>query len=411
MLIFSARSFVNAVPAIQAQWIGDLVHIIKKEEKSEMKLHGKKVLACLSLVLMVLSIVPSGALTNESSSQNATDIPDLAEGKFQGKGPMGKPAMEMPEFETEEEEMAFLKERAVESIEKRIEMAKKMLENIDEIDNENVTEESLEEEISELQALLDKINSATTLEELKELMSESMKMGKEGMKMGSEREMKGEKPEKEMPEFETEEEELEFVKEMMTNSTQMRIERTTSMIENIDEIDDENVTAESLEEELSELQALLDKINNATTLDELKELMSESMKMGEKGMKMSEGGKMRGMGPGMKMPEFETEEEELEFVKARTAESVERMVETLENTNLEETDSENITSEELEAILVQLEDIKTKLSSEDLTLEDIEEIRESMSGIMDSIREILPAPANERGPAPGHRGCQKEATA
>ena len=360
-----------------------------------MKLHGKKALACLSLMLVVLSVIPSGAISNETGVQNATDIPDIAEGKFKGRGPMERSAMEIPEFETEEQEMAFLKEKTVGPIEKRIEMAEKMLENIDGTDSKNVTAESLEEEISELKILLEKINSATTLEELKELMSESMKMGKEGMKMGQERKMKGNGPGKEIPEFETEEEEFGFLKEMVTNSTQMRIERTTFMIGNIDEIDDENVTAGSLEEELNELQTLLDKINSTTTLEELKDLMSESMKMGQ--------GHMRGQDPGIKMPEFETEEEELEFVKARTEESVERMIETLGNIDVEKTGSANMTSEDVEAILVQLEDIKSRLNSEDLTLEDLQKIKESMSGIMDSIREAFPAPANERGAFPGHR--------
>jgi hypothetical protein len=257
-----------------------------------MKLHGKKALACLSLMLVVLSVIPSGAISNETGIQNATDIADFAEGKFKGRGPMERSAMEIPEFETEEEEMAFLKEKTVESIEKRIDMAEKMLENIYGTDSKNVTAESLEEEISELKILLEKINSATTLEELKELMSESMKMAQ---------------------------------------------------------------------------------------------------------------GRIRGQGPGMKMPEFETEDEELEFVKARTEESVERMIETLENIDVEKTDSANMTSEDVEAILVQLEDIKSRLNSEDLTLEDLQKIKESMSGIMDSIREAFPAPANERGAFPGHR--------
>jgi hypothetical protein len=266
-----------------------------------MKLQGKKALACLSLMLVVFSIVPSGALTNETDAQNATDIPDFAEGRSWGRGAMERPSPEMPEFETEEEE-------------------------------------------------------------------------------------------------------IEFLKEMMANLTRMRIDRTTSMLGDVDEIDNANITEESLGEQLSELEALLEKINSATTLEELKEIMSETMKMGE-------GGQMRGKGPGMEMPEFETEEEELEFVKARTLGSVERMIETLENTTLEETDSENITSDDVEAILAQLEDINSRLTSEDLTLEDIEEIRDSMSGIMESVRGILPAPANERGPSPGHHGCREEANA
>jgi hypothetical protein len=273
-----------------------------------MKLYGKKALACLSLMLVVLSVIPSGAISNETGVQNATDIPDIAEGKFKGREPIERSAMEIPEFETEEQEMAFLKEKTVGSIEKRIDMAENMLENIDGTDSQNGTAESLEEEVSELKILLEKINSATTLEELKELMSESMKMGKEGIKMGKEREMMGK-------------------------------------------------------------------------------------------------------GPGKEIPEFETEEEELEFVKARTEDSVERMIETLGNIDVEKTDSANMTSEDVEAILVQLEDIKSRLNSEDLTLEDLQEIKESMSAITDSIREACPAPANERGAFPGHHGNREGLTA
>lgn len=266
-----------------------------------MKPHGKKALACISLVLLVLSIMPSGALANESCSQNATDISAFAKGTFKGRGhgPMEKPSMEMPKFETEEQEFDYLKDR-------------------------------------------------------------------------------------------------------MTNITEMRIERTNSMLEDIDEIGDENLTAEDLEEQLSELKALLEQINSATTLDELKELMPESVKMGP-------GGEMRGKGPRMRMPEFETEEEQLEFEKARTEESVDRMIGMLENTTLE--DSDNLTNEDIEAILAQLEGIKSRLSSGDLTLEDIKEIRKSMSEIMDSVRELLPAPANGKGPSPEHRRCQEEVTA
>jgi hypothetical protein len=266
-----------------------------------MKLQGKKALACLSLMLVVFSIVPSGALTNETDAQKATDIPDFAEGRSKGRGPMEKSSMEMPEFKTEEEE-------------------------------------------------------------------------------------------------------IEFLKEMMVNLTRMRIDRTTSMLGDVDEIDNGNLTEESLGEQLSELEAVLEQVNNATTLEELKEIMSESRKTGE-------GRQMRGNGPWMEMPEFKTEEEEIEFVKGRTAESVERMMEILEDTDLDETDAENITSDDIEAMLVRLEDIKARLDSEDLTLDDLQEIKESISQMMVSIRDILPAPANGRGPAPGHHGCRKEANA
>ncbi|MDW7730830.1 MAG: hypothetical protein SCH66_00190 [Methanolobus sp.] len=339
-----------------------------------MKPQGKKILACLSMMLMVISIIPSGAVANETGTDsNGTGmLPFKDHFRGRGPGPVGPGnETEMQEFETEEEELEFLKERTVESIEKRIEI----LENFDVTTNENVTVESVEGEIGELEALIEEVNSASTLEELRKITADMKRPGHEMKK----------------PEFETEEEELEFIRERTIESIEKRIE----MLENFDGTADENMTAESVEEEVTKLEALIEEVNDASTLDEVKEITAEMM---------GPGNMMKG--PGMEKPEFETEEEEIEFVKERTTESVDRMIGMLENIDLE--DSGEITSDDIGSMISQLEDIKTSLDDEDLTLDGLEEMRERIFQIMETVRELMPAPENGGKRMPHHRGPMEE---
>jgi DNA repair exonuclease SbcCD ATPase subunit len=190
-----------------------------------------------------------------------------------GHGPRGGPGMdsenavEAMEFDSEEEELEFLVERTTESISHRIEKLNDMLENIDEIDNEDITEESIDEQITELETLLEEVEAATSVDELKEIMEEA----RDSMMPG----MKGEKPEMEEMEFESEEEEMEFLLERETESISHRIEKLNDMLENVDEIDNEDITEESIEEQITELEALREGIESATTLDKLKEILEE----------------------------------------------------------------------------------------------------------------------------------------
>lgn len=261
-----------------------------------MKTQGKKILAGLTVLLMVLCIIPSGAVDNETATDsNSTDMLP-PEDNFRGRGPMIPGPMgpgneaEMQEFETEEEELEFFKARTIESIEKRIEM-----------------------------------------------------------------------------------------------------------LENFDETADENITAESVDEEISELEALIEEVNNASTLDEVKEITAEMMRPGN--------GKMM-KGHGIEKPGFETEDEEIEFVKERTTESVDRMIGILENIDLE--DSGEITSDDIGSMISQLEDINIILDDEDLTLDELEEMKESIFQIMETVRELMPAPENDGKGMPHHRGPIEE---
>lgn len=261
-----------------------------------MKPQSKKILAGLTVMLMVLCIIPSGAVENETVTDSSRTDMIPSEDNFRGRGQMGPGPMgpgneiEMQEFETEEEELEFFKARTIESIEKRIEM-----------------------------------------------------------------------------------------------------------LENFDGTADENITAESVEEEISKLEALIEEVNNASTLDEVKEITAEVM---------GPGNLMKGPGHEMKKPEFETEEEEIEFFKERTTESVDRMIGMLENIDLE--DSGEITSDDIESMISQLEDIKTSLDDEDLTLDELEEMKKSIFQIMKTVRELMPAPAGNTEGFPHHRGPMEE---
>jgi hypothetical protein len=238
-----------------------------------MKAKTMKVLAGLSLVLMVFSIIPSGALAEE------TDAVEEGIGNILGHGMdrearkgmatehrMDKADIERPEFETEEEEFEFVKERVLSEAEMRIERLENAIENIDEIDNEEVTEKTLSEEIAEIRAFIESVNNASDVEELKETCEAMRENAPERMGEGS----------MERPEFETDEEEFEFVKERMINDAEMKIERLENAIENIDEIENAVITEESINEMIAENEAFIEEINNASDLDELKDIMEEN---------------------------------------------------------------------------------------------------------------------------------------
>ncbi len=139
-----------------------------------MKHRFMKVLACLSLVLMVFSAVTPGAFADETGTTYTKEFGDQKMMHTPHGNPEmnGKEVMDALVFDTEEEEMEFLVERETESINNRIERLNEMLENIDEIADDNINEDSIQEQITELETLLSDIESATTLDELKETLEE-----------------------------------------------------------------------------------------------------------------------------------------------------------------------------------------------------------------------------------------------
>jgi hypothetical protein len=228
-----------------------------------------KLLACISLAAMVLSVVTPGAFADETGTANDTKefddhrMMNAPDGNFS----INNSIMEAPVFDSEEEEMNFLVERTNESISRKIEMLQEMLYNIDEIDDENITPDSIQEQITELQGLLADVESATTLDELKGILETS----RESMMM--ENPVKGERPEMEKIVFDSDEEEMAFLVERETEHITKRIEMLNEKMDNIDEMNDENVTEEFINEEITGLEDLLSEIQGATTLDELKTIL------------------------------------------------------------------------------------------------------------------------------------------
>ncbi|WP_340820345.1 hypothetical protein [Methanolobus sp. WCC4] len=231
-----------------------------------MKHRFLKVVACISLIAMVLSAVMPGALADDTGT---TDSKEFGE-KPMKQGLRGNPGMsdegpiEAMEFESDEEEMEFIVEMHTERINNRIE---RLTERLTDLEEDTDEYEAISEDIEELEALLEDIEEATTLDELKEILNEA----RESMMP----EMRGEKPEREEMEFDSDEEEMEFVVERQTERINHRIEMLNGMLENIDEIEDENITEDSIEEQITELEALLEDIEGATTLDELREILEE----------------------------------------------------------------------------------------------------------------------------------------
>ncbi|WP_407283369.1 hypothetical protein V7O61_12900 [Methanolobus sp. WCC1] len=226
-----------------------------------------KVLACISLAAMVLGAITPGAFADETGT--ADEAKEFGDHKMMhgpgGAPEMGDEDMEAPVFDSEEEEMEFLVEKETEHITKRIEMLNEKLAETE--DEEEQAE--IEEQIAELEDLLEDIESAETLDDLKEILETARES------MMTENPVKGERPEMEDMEFASDDEEMEFLVERQTESINKRLEMLQEMLDNIDEIEDENITSDSIEEQMTELEDLLADIESATTLDELKEILEE----------------------------------------------------------------------------------------------------------------------------------------
>jgi len=74
------------------------------------------------------------------------------------------------EFESEEDAFEFHKERLITSFDKRIERLETLKENLDDIGNDEITEELIDEHIVQLEDAKELISSAEDNEEINEVM-------------------------------------------------------------------------------------------------------------------------------------------------------------------------------------------------------------------------------------------------
>ncbi|WP_135611697.1 hypothetical protein [Methanococcoides sp. AM1] len=164
-----------------------------------------KLFSCLAVMLMVVSIIPSGALAAEEDvnlkfekmnrSDSGMDIND-------------KVNQEMPEFETEEEMFVYMQNDLFEFIDEQIAGLENKKENLDEIDNEKITAELINEQIEILDNAKEEAGNAESLEDLDEIrksimtsrmyendFSESGTMDRSGSGIDIDNNMRTERPE------------------------------------------------------------------------------------------------------------------------------------------------------------------------------------------------------------------------
>ncbi|TQD24953.1 hypothetical protein [Methanolobus vulcani] len=253
-----------------------------------------KILTCISLVAMVLCAVTPGAFADETETSD--DSGGAVDHKM-GHGPCGAPDMdsddmEAPVFDTEEEEMDFLVERANESISRQIEMLEEKLADTDDEDEEA----EIEEQITELNELLEDIEDATTLDDIKEIMETARES------MMTENPVKGERPDVKEMVFDSDDEEMEYLVERETEHITKRIEM---LDEKLADTEDDDEEAE-IEKQITELDELLEDIDSVDSLDELKEILEEYRENNPR--PEGYGGEHRPMGPAPELEEEVTEE-------------------------------------------------------------------------------------------------------
>ena len=135
-----------------------------------------KTIGCFAAILMVFSLFPTGALAAEDN--NTKDLSMMKSGVHNrmahgiGGGLFlsdDRPVCPV-EFESEEDAFEFHKERLITSFDERIERLETLKENLDDIGNEEITEELIDEHIVQLEDAKELISSAENKEEINEVM-------------------------------------------------------------------------------------------------------------------------------------------------------------------------------------------------------------------------------------------------
>ncbi|WP_445475480.1 hypothetical protein ACT9XH_01665 [Methanococcoides methylutens] len=132
-----------------------------------------KLLSCLAVMLMVLSILPSAALAAEDNVKLKSGKMDRSDSGI-GIYNNDKVIQEMPEFETEEEMFEYIQNELFEFIDEQIEVLEKKKENLDEINNKNITAELIDEQIEVLDNAKEETENAESLEDLEEIRKSIM---------------------------------------------------------------------------------------------------------------------------------------------------------------------------------------------------------------------------------------------
>ncbi|MFA0823122.1 MAG: hypothetical protein ACC612_09565 [Methanomethylovorans sp.] len=317
-----------------------------------------KSIAVLSVAMMVVCMIPATlAAQNDSQQQSMQEI--VHGKKINSRGPAG--------FSLDNETFEVQQERMLEQINDTISKIE-----AGEIEDENVTVEMLDNATTQLEEAKTIVENAKEVEDLREAAE----------LMHSAMETLGIEPENRHGMF-REEESFETQQERMLE----QINDTISFISliNSGEIDDENITAEMLENvtvQLEEAKTIIENAQDEEDLKEARELVHSAMET-------------LGMGPAMMdKPENFPEDETFETQQERMLEQVNNTISKIEEDieNIDELDNENITEEMLTTALTQLEKVKTLITN----AEDEEGLKEAVEQMHSAMEELGIRPTNER---------------
>ena len=303
--------------------------------------------------------------------ENAKEVEDLKEATE-----LMRSAMETLGFEPENRHGMLREEESFETQQERmLEQINNTISKIEagEIEDENITAEMLDNattQLGEAKTIVENAEDVDDLREATKLMHSAM----ETLGLVPVRMMDREAPEEES--FETKQEKMLG-----------KINDTISFISliNSGEIDDENITAEMLENataQLEEAKTIVENAQDEEDLKEARELVHSAMET-------------LGMGPAMMdKPQDFPEDETFETQQERMLEQVNNTISKIEGDieNIEELDNENITEEMLTTALTQLEEVKTLITN----AEDEDELKEAVEQMHSAMEELGIRPTNER---------------
>lgn len=329
---------------------------------------------------MVVCLIPSTFAAQDNGQKH--DMHGIMHEKI-NTGESASFSLDNATFETQQERM-------LEQVNDTISKIESDIENIDELDNENITEEMLTTALTQLEeakALISDAEDEDDLKEARELIHSTMEeLGIEPQKGHG----MGQRPMEDKGMLQ-ENESFEIQQEMLLK----QINDTTSFMSLIDsdEIDNENITAEMLDNATTQLEEAKTLVENAEDVDDLKEareLVHAAMET-------------LGMGPAMMgRPEALSENESFETQQERMLEQINNTISKIESDieNIDELENENITEEMLTTALTQLEEVKTLINN----AEDEEDLKEAMEQIHSAMEELGIGPENERGMERGPMG-------
>lgn len=285
-----------------------------------MKTKSLKSFAFFALVLMVLSIIPSGAFAagNGAIAKSTDDDRDMLQDRDKPQDclPMSKEQCVLLSQEINEENFTEIQARMLEILETRIERLNESkalcLENGDEEKTEWI-----DARLTELQAFYTEIEGASNAGELeevvflhvKEKMLEVLDMKLEELEAKKEALTESEyeaaiaKLEEQISELEAFREELNgaedlealgeikfsFAKEKMLDMLEKQIERFGDKLTGLNETGNSYLIKEKFEARISELEELKEAISNAESSEKLKEIRVSSWNLGGKNLRKGSG--------------------------------------------------------------------------------------------------------------------------